>query len=60
MTTIMPEGDHIRNAVKWISEEKQNTPGKSITTLMDEAAMRFNLSPKETESLTRILKDKGI
>ena len=60
MTTIMPEGDHIRNAVKWISEEKQNCPDKSITQLMDEASMRYNLSPKEAESLTRILKDKGI
>ena len=60
MTTILPEGEHIRNTVKWISEEKQNNPCKSMTALLDEAAMRFNLSPKETESLIRILKDKCI
>ena len=60
MTTIMPEGDHIRNAVKWISEEKQSFPDKSVAKLVDEASMRYNLSPKEAESLVRILKDKGI
>ncbi|MBU0993618.1 MAG: hypothetical protein KJ737_14070 [Proteobacteria bacterium] len=56
MTTIMPEGDHIRNAVKWISEEKQKDMSKRLLELIDEASMRYNLSPNDAESLTRILK----
>ena len=26
MTTIMPEGDAIRNAVKWVSEQRREHP----------------------------------
>ena len=52
MTTIMPEGDAIRKAVKWISGELKEDPNKSVQKLVNNAALRFNLSPKETEFLT--------
>jgi hypothetical protein len=52
MTTIMPEGDAIRKAVKWISDELKEDPKKPLQKLVNNASMRFNLSPKETEFLT--------
>jgi hypothetical protein len=58
MATIMPKGDKIRNAVKWISAEKVEDEAKPIAKLIQEAAMRFNLSPKEEMDLTHFYKEK--
>ena len=56
MTTIQPEGEQIRKAVQWFSEEKQASPGKSHLKLIEEAGIKFNLSPVEEEYLARMLK----
>ena len=56
MTTVMPQGELLRKAVTWISECIEKT-GKSTAVLIDEAAMRFNLSPKDTEFLIKFFKD---
>jgi hypothetical protein len=59
MTTIMPEGEAIRKAVKWISGELQEDPNKSLQKLVNNAVSRFDLSPKEAEFLTEFYrKDK--
>ena len=52
MSSIMPEGAAIRKAVQWISKmrEEGNTP---LPNLIDQACVRFNLSPKEAEFLSR-------
>jgi hypothetical protein len=52
MATIMPEGEAIRKAVKWISDNLLDDPNKSIPKLINDAVMRFDLSPKEAEFLT--------
>ncbi len=54
MTTIMPEGEAIRRAIKWISGELQENPNKSIHILVNHAVSRFDLSPKEAEFLTEL------
>lgn len=59
MATIMPKGDKIRQAVKWISAEKQEDDAKAIPKLIQQAAMRFNLSPKEEMELTHFYKENG-
>jgi hypothetical protein len=51
MATIQPKGEKLRQAVRWISEEQQEGKEKSVRKLIREAAMRFNLSPKEEEYL---------
>ena len=51
MTTVMPEGDAIRKAVKWISAHLEEKPGYSPQKLVQEAVLRFDLSPKEAEFL---------
>lgn len=43
----------VKRAVVWISEERRDAPDKSLTALLDEAAMRFNLGPKDWEFLHR-------
>jgi hypothetical protein len=52
MTTIMPEGEAIRKAVKWISGVLQDDPSKSRQKLINESILRFDLSPKDAEFLT--------
>ena len=54
MTTIQPEGEMIRKAVIWISEEKQASPEKSRLKLLEEAGIKFNLSPAEEEYLMKV------
>ena len=53
MTTIIPEGDNLRNAVKWISEMVQSGAQKSKMTLINEASLRFDLKPTDQEFLMR-------
>ena len=52
MTTVMPEGENIRKAVKWISSELQDNPNKSLQKIVNDAVLRFDLSPKDAEFLT--------
>ncbi len=51
MTTVIPEGDAVRKAVKWISENLKDDPDQSIQKLINEADLRFNLAPKDAEYL---------
>jgi hypothetical protein len=52
MTAISPEGESIRKAVKWISGELQEDANKSLQKLVNEAVLRFDLSPKDSVFLT--------
>lgn len=56
MTTIVPEGENIRRALRWIEEERSLMQDKGIGQFLDEAGRRFNLSPQEVEYLSRFLK----
>ena len=57
MTTIIPQGEELRRAVKWLSEERQTNPDKKIGALVDEACLKFDLSPSESEYLLRLIKN---
>ncbi len=52
MSATLPEGTNLRKAVQWISKmrEEGNAP---LPTLVDQACLRFNLSPKDAEFLGR-------
>ncbi|MFP3928395.1 MAG: hypothetical protein ACLFUE_08855 [Desulfobacteraceae bacterium] len=47
MATIQPKGEKLRQAVRWISEERQENPQKPFSRLIQEASARFNLAPKD-------------
>ena len=47
----MPEGEAIRKAVRWISAHIEENPGISLQKLVQDAVLRFDLSPKEAEFL---------
>jgi hypothetical protein len=53
--SIQPNGEDLRKAVKWISEERQFNSSKELKTLVEEAGMKFDLSPKDADFLLRHL-----
>jgi len=58
MSTIQPQGEDIRKAVKWISEERQAGTAMSNSKLVEEAAVKFNLSPRDVEFLTKFVREE--
>ncbi len=56
MATIQPEGEKVRQAIKWISNRLKEDDEKSAGKWIDEAGARFNLSPKEEEFLRSFYK----
>jgi hypothetical protein len=58
LSTIMPEGDGIRNAVKWVSSNLEENRDQSISKLVEKAAMKFDLSPADSEFLFNFFRKK--
>jgi hypothetical protein len=51
MHDILPEGEDLRRAIKWVSGNLQENTDKSIHQLVKEAIFKFDLSPKDAEFL---------
>ena len=55
---IQPEGEDLRKAVKWVSEERKLDQNAKPQKLAQQASLRFNLSPADGEFLARFIKEK--
>lgn len=53
--TIQPKGEDLRKAVKWVSEKRKHETVKDLKQLIDAACLKFNLSPKDAEFLSRFV-----
>ena len=51
MHDMLPEGEELRRAVKWISGNLQENPGQPVPPLVHEAIFKFDLSPKDADFL---------
>jgi hypothetical protein len=49
---VLPAGDSIRSALKWLSEKRGEEPAAERMKLIDEAALRFDLTPLEVDFLS--------
>ncbi|MCG8618398.1 MAG: hypothetical protein MI802_19445 [Desulfobacterales bacterium] len=58
MANIKPQGEALKKAIAWISEQRRENPAKDPMALADEAAFRFDLSPKDSEFLLRFIRDE--
>ena len=58
MTTVQPEGEDLRKAVKWISEERKYGQDQKPSKLIEEACFKFNLSPVDAEYLAKFLRQE--
>ncbi len=52
--SILPEGENLRRALRWISDK-----GSHSLQVIDEASMRFDLSPADAAFLVRHFKQKA-
>jgi hypothetical protein len=51
MASQLPEGEEIRRAIRWISELRESQPDRKLSKLVEEAALKFDLSPQQTDFL---------
>jgi hypothetical protein len=49
--SILPEGELLRRAVKWISGERAEHPEIPLAKLIGDACLKFDLSPKDGDVL---------
>ncbi|MEW6107836.1 MAG: hypothetical protein AB1632_01515 [Nitrospirota bacterium] len=49
--SILPEGEQMRRAIKWISDQRQEDHEAGLPKLIEEACRKFDLSPKDSEVL---------
>jgi hypothetical protein len=56
MATIMPESENVQKAIKWVSAnlEEKSEP---LQKLIEKAIFKFDLSPKDTEFLTKFFRE---
>ncbi|MGD9188860.1 MAG: hypothetical protein PVI89_11635 [Desulfobacteraceae bacterium] len=57
--SIMPQGEDIRRAVKWISEMRLSDPDADSNKLVEQACLKFNLSPIDAQYLSRWVKKEA-
>ena len=58
MGTIQPEGENLRKAVQWISDERKYGPKKKPVVLIEEACLKFNLTPADAEYLSKFVREE--
>ena len=51
MSEIMPEGDDLRKAIRWVSEQRDGEQAAALPDLVDQASLKFDLSPKDANFL---------
>jgi hypothetical protein len=49
---VVPGSDSIRSALKWLSQKRLDDPGAQRMKLIEEAALRFDLTPLEVDFLS--------
>jgi hypothetical protein len=54
---VIPGGEGLRAALRWLADRRIEDPSAPRARLVDEAALRFDLSPMEVEFLLQHWKD---
>ena len=49
--SIQAEGELLRKAIKWLSDERLNNPEAKLFKLIEAACLEFDLPPKDEEFL---------
>ena len=57
MATIIQHEERVRRALKYISERKLDEPSAELMPLLEEAGLRFDLSPLDQEALERLFRE---
>ena len=57
MATIKSGSESLKKAIVWISEQRKNNPEKDVALIAQEANIRFDLNPEDSEFVLRFVKD---
>lgn len=57
MATIQQKDEIVKQAIKWISSVRQEDEKRDMSRLINDATIRFDLSPKEAEFLISFYKE---
>jgi hypothetical protein len=57
MSSLLPPGDAVRKAAAFVAETRKAEPSRTLASILDEAGMRFNLTPLDGEALHRLFSD---
>jgi hypothetical protein len=56
MSDVLPKGEALRRAVRWIAGMRAEQPERRLGALLDEATLRFDLTPRQAEGLAAFLR----
>ncbi len=59
MADIQPEGEQLRKAIRWVSGRREEDPKAKLFALLQDASMKFDLSPKDQELLTHFFTENS-
>lgn len=59
MRDLLPDGDDVRRAVKWVSDTLQSNPEEPVARFVQEAIFRFDLSPRDSDFLIEFFSRHG-
>lgn len=59
MADVLPEGEELRRAVRWVSTSLQDNSDRPVMKLVEEAIFKFDLSPKDSEFLMTFFRKHG-
>ena len=59
MSTIMPDSERMKKAVRLVTEQRREKPEKKSSELADEAIFQFDLNPHEAEFLVKFVAGKA-
>lgn len=57
MPDSLPEGEALRRAVRWISPQLEESETQPVMPLVNEATLRFDLTPRQSEYLIEFFRD---
>jgi hypothetical protein len=59
MSNVQPQGESLKKAIQWISDERRKSPDTPAAKLANDAALQFDLSPKDSDFLLRFVKQEN-
>ncbi len=54
MSQLIGHSELLKRAVIYVSETQSEQPERNLDSILDEAGMRFNLGPADSEALKRL------